>query len=477
MAATEYNFNIEQGTIFAIDFRYLDSRSNPRDLSNHCIIMRIQPLDGLNSDLITLTTTGNTTTPNYSFRLIPPEGRIQLRLPAETTNSYSWTTANYELEIISPDLFYNGGSRIVKRLIQGTITLRTRLIPSANIPSCTVSEEIIDQSFTGDLDLSSYSITDSCIGSPCEFIGGNAVIYNMFDPLTELPTIYLQDRVLANNENIYGKSNPFPLSVSVTESRIIERIDVYFDGFSHSSPTDVRLLLTHNGSGVLLLDQNKFPGDNKPKNLSFILSDYAIPRPNGSDPTLANIRNYIDPLVANKNLAVALPGCVNPASLSYLLPIQAFNSSDSNRNIPIYSSGLKTFEGMDVFGDWKLYGIDYNERDSGLIGSVKLIVYFQNESSNSELNFNSCGDIHRNIVLSGTAVTIDGDLTYLLNNGDIVIIEYDNGSGIVATTRTISSDPQYSTVTAQTTFVLDSAILGTVDAPKLLKYNVVSGDE
>lgn len=476
MAATEYNFAIEQGTIFAIDFSYLNSSQVPIDISNYCVIMRIQPLDGTNTDLITLTTTGNTTTPYYSFSIVPDQGRIRLRLPAETTNSYSWGQANYEIEVASPDLFYNGGSRIIKRLLQGTITLRQRLIPAEFIPTCTVSENGIKEVFSAELDVASYSILDSCIGSPCEFIGGNAVIYTLTNPTNDIATMYLQDMVLNNNENPYGKSNPFPLSVTVTESRIIERLDVYVDGLTHSNPTDVRLMLAHNGSGVLLLDKNKFSENNRPKNISFILSDYVIPRPDGSDPTVSNVMNYNNPMIANKNLASALPGCVNPASLFFPMPSRAFNPSDSNKNINVYSSGLKTFEGMNIFGDWKLYAIDDHEKDSGLIGSIKLIAYFQNESSNSSLNFNACGNTHRDITLLGTNVSISGDLTYLLDNGDIVVIEYDNGSGTVATTRNIITNPSFNTGTNLTTFSINSGITGSVNLPKLVKYNTAEGE-
>jgi hypothetical protein len=475
MAATEYNFAIEQGTIFAIDFKYLNSSQVPIDISNYCVVMRIQPLSGSNTNLITFSTTGNTTTPNYSFSIIPNQGLIKLRLPAETTNAYTWDTASYELEVTSPDLFYTGGSRVVKRLLQGTITLRRRLIPSETIPSCTITEESSQPVFGSELNLSSYSILDSCVGSPCEFIGGNAVIYSLVNTSTDSTVVYLQDRVTINNENPYGKSSPFPIGVTVTESRIIERIDVFFDGFTHSNPTDVRMLLAHNGSGVLLLDKNKFSNNNLPKNLNFILSDYAITRPDGSAPTVANVMDYNNTLIANKNLASALPGCTNPASLLFPLPYGAFNSSDSNKNITVYGSGLKTFEGMNVFGDWKLYSIDENEKDSGLIGGVKLIVYFQNESSNSAINFNACGDIHRDITLSGTSVTISGDSTYNLDNGDIIIIEYDNGTGTVATTRTISSTPVFSTVTNTTSFNIESSITGTVNNPKLIKYNTSGG--
>lgn len=469
MAATEYNFTIEQGTIFAIDFNYKNINNSPIDLSNVCVVMRIQPTSGPDTSLITFSTTGNTTTSSYSFRIYPDKGLISLRLPAETTNSYQWAGALYELEITQPDLFYNGGSRIVKRLLQGTITLRKRLIPASSIPSCSITQDG-DMVFGAEQDLSSYSISDSCVGSPCEFIGGNANIFAIYNSSTSESVVYFKDRT-NGSENPLGKSYPFPATATVSESRIIERIDVLFDGFTHSNPTDLRVLLVHNGSGVLLLDQNKFSYNNKPKNLSFIISDYATNRPDGLPALMSNVLDYKDPLIENKNLSVVLPGCSNPASLLYPLPTDAFDGSDSNRSISVYGSGLKTFEGMDVFGDWKLYGIDYNNSDSGLVGAVKLIVYYQNESSNTSLNFNACGNIHRDIVLSGTSISIDGDITYGLNISDIIIIEYNNGSGTVATTRRISSTPTYSTSTAKTTFTIDSAINGTVNTPKLLKYN------
>jgi hypothetical protein len=175
----------------------------------------------------------------------------------------------------------------------------------------------------------------------------------------------------------------------------------------------------------------------------------------------------------NKNLGVALPGVQGQFSLSNKLIYDAFDSNDSNRDISVYGSGLKTFEGMNVNGSWKLYGIDYNNGDAGAIRAIKLIVYFQNEQSNDLNNSSSCGLLPRAITLIGTAVTISGDLTSQLSNNDIIIIEYNNGTGTVASTRTISSAPSYSTGTGNTTFTIDSAIGGTVNNPKLIKYNTI----
>ena len=475
MAATNYDFTIEQGTIFGLDFVYKNSSNQIIDMSNYCCTLRIQPNGGSNTNLITYSTTGINVKSSYAFILYPSEGKISLRLPAETTNSFDWESAIYELEVITPELFYRGGSRVVKRLLKGTITLDKRSIPSSTIPTCITTQEGGDNAEAA-ADAagltSSFGILDSCIGSPCEFIGGDATIYEFINSSTDESVMYLRDKIV--DENPYGKSSPFPFSLSAPESKLIERLDVFIDGFTHSSPQDIRLLLTHNGSGVLLLDQNKFTSySNKPKNLSFVISDYAVTRPNGERPTVANVIDYNFSLLENKNLGVALPGLQGQFSLNNKLIYEAFDSSDSNRDISVYGSGLKTFEGMNVNGSWKLYGIDYNNGDAGAIRAIKLIVYFQNEQSNNLNNSSSCGLLPRTITLIGTAVTISGDLTSQLSNSDIIIIEYNNGTGTVASTRTISSAPSYSTGTGNTTFTIDSAIGGTVNNPKLIKYNTI----
>lgn len=468
MAATLYNFSIEQGTIFGIDFSYRDSTDNAIDLSNHCCIMRIQPAGS--SDIIAYSTTSQTVTADYYFAIKPETGTISLRLPAETTNGFTWESAIYELEIITPDLFYKGSSRVVKRLLYGTISNRLRTIPSDTVPSCSISEEAPDIAGATDLAISSAGIADSCIGSPCEFIGGNATIYTFYNTSTDDGVLYLRDRI--ENENPYGKSSPFPLGLSIAESKIIERVDVFVEGFSHDSPQDIRLLLTHNGSGVLLLDQNKFNAyNNKPKNLSFVISDYAQTRPDGKPPITNNVLDYNYALLANKNLGATLPGAQGTHTLNFPLPANAFEDSDPNGSISVYSSGLKTFEGMDCFGDWKIYGIDYNEGDNGSILAMKLIVYFQNEQSNDLVNSSVCGMLPRYVSLIGTSATIYGDITSELSLGDMILIEYDNGYGSVATTRIIDSTPSYSTSTGNTTFSIDNAISGTVNDPKIVKYN------
>lgn len=470
MAATTYDFTIEQGTVYAIQFTYKTINNTAVDLSNHCCVLRIKPLDGPNTSAIVLTTQGSYVTASYSFTLDATNGQITLKIPAETTNAYTWTSANYELEIIEPNLFYEGGSRVVKRLVQGQIRLKTRLIPASFVPSC--SQVATDEGTVSEnISTSSYGITDSCIGSPCEFIGGNATVYTFFDPINDQSVLYLKDKAPLYNENPYGASLPFPISVNVSDDKILERLDVFIDGLSHSNPTDIRMILVHNGSGVLLLDNNKFPGNNQPKNLSFILSDYANIRPDGTRPTVLNVKNYQDALIADKNYAAALPGTKSFSSLNFPLDPNAFAANDANQNISVYGSGLKTFEGMNVSGVWSIYAMDYNEGDLGQINSIKLIAYFQNESSNSNTNFNSCGFIPRDININNIEVTIEGDLRSQLSQGDTVIIEYNNGSGLVTVTRKITSEISYSTQTGDSTFNISSAIVDTtVSYPKLSKY-------
>jgi subtilisin-like proprotein convertase family protein len=472
MAATNYDFSIEQGTIFGIDFSYKTNSNQTIDMSNYCCILRIQPSNATSDGLITYSTTGTNVTTSYAFVLYPELGKISLRLPAETTNSFSWDSAIYELEVTSPDLLYTGSSRIVKRLLKGTITLLKRSIPATDLPSCFITDDA-DQIVTN-LPTSSFGIYDSCIGSPCEFIGGNANIYSFVNNNTDQTIMYLRDRSVID-QNSFGTSSPFPFTLSVTESKTLERIDVFIDGFTHTAPQDVRLLLTHNGSGVLLLDQNKFASyNNKPKNLSFVLSDYATLRPDGANPTVNNVIDYNYSLLSNKNLGAALPGTQNAISLYNTFPSGAFNVADSNKDIVIYGSGLKTFEGMDTFGDWKLYALDYNEGDSGSIQAVKLIMYFQNEQSNDPNNSGVCGLLPRDITIIGTAVTVEGDLTSELSENDIIMIEYSNSYGVTATSRSISSQPSYSTGSGNTTFSIDNSIPDMINNDaKIIKYTFI----
>lgn len=468
MAATVYNFPIEQGTSFSIQFKYLNAEdASPINLSNHCVTLRIQPtpdIEGTSIPILTFTTVAETLTPYYYFGLDPDNGIIVLKFSAEMTNSYLqpgspspvvWTTAKYELEILTPDTFFQGSMRTVKRLLQGEINLTGRVIPAVTIPGCGGSIGSSNSSITEEQ--ISYSVLDSCIGSPCEFIGGNANIYTLVNPDPAFfgdTSIILKD--LDNLENPYGNSYPKYLSVNIEESKIIERIDVLIDRMSHNFAQDVRLLLTHNGSGVLLVSNNKFNFDSKLRNLSFILSDYTPLRIDAAnpEPTVSNVNHYYSSLLTNKNLGAARPKPITKE----LFPIGAFDSDDDNKNISQYGYTLSTFENMNSQGEWRLYALDTDNKNSGSIGAVKLIIYFKNEQSNSTSNSLYCGGVTRSAELSGTGVTISGDKTSEFTLNDLIIIKYTHGFGEAFTIRTITTSPYYDTTDNVTIFSINNSI-------------------
>lgn len=474
MAATTYDFAIEQGTSFSIEFKYLKAEdASPINLSNHCVTMRILPIPTESDQtlsVITFTTVAQTITPYYSFVVKPEEGIISLKLSAEMTNKFlqpgattpvNWSLARYELEILTPDNFFQGSMKTIKRLLQGEITLLSRLIPAENIPACGGSSGSSSESNPTVVteEQVSYSALDSCIGSPCEFIGGNAVIYSMINPNIDLygdTALILRD--LDTLENPYGNSYPRYLSINVPESKTIERIDVMIQNMSHNFAQDVRLLLTHAGTGVLLLSNNKFNFDNKPRDLSFILSDYVPLRadPTDPEPTVSNVNNYFSSLLTNKNLGAARLKPINKE----VFDDEVFESSDTNKNISSYGTNLATFENTNAQGEWRVYAIDTERRNSGSIGAIKLIIYFKNEQSDDLTNSLHCGDVTRAGEINSVTVTINGDRTSEFTVNDLIVIKYSNGFGEAFTIRTIATSPNYSTESDTTTFTINNTIDG-----------------
>lgn len=482
MAATTYNFPIEQGTSFSIQFKYLKAEdASPINLSNHCVTMRLQPIsdeDSLPLSVITFTAVSETVTPYYSFSLDPENGIIKLKFSAEMTNAYlqpgssspiPWSVAKYELEILTPDNFFQGSMKTVKRLLQGEISLTKRAIPAVTIPGCAASFSSENAVVTEEQ--VSYSSLDSCIGSPCEFIGGNANIYTLTNPDPAFigdSAIVLKD--LDSLENPYGNSYPKYVSVNVQESKIIERIDVLIDRMSHNFAQDVRLLLTHAGSGVLLISNNKFNFDNKPRNLSFVLSDYTPMRIDAAnpEPTVSNVNNYYSSLLTNKNLGAARPKPITKE----VFPVEAFDSNDANKDITQYGYTLSTFENTNVNGEWRLYGLDTDNRNSGSIGAVKLLVYFKNEQSNDPSNSLHCGGLTRTAEISGTGITLSGDRTAEFSINDLIVIKYTHGFGEGFTIRTITNSPYYDTADDVTVFSINNSIDGISSSSITIdKYN------
>ena len=134
MAASKYDFSIEQGTSFKLSLIYKDADGVPIDLTGWC------------ARLIWQTTTNNTqifSSDNidhsvYKFTIDEPNGKITLMLPASTTNSFNFNTAKYDLELRSPEDLYDGGGKYSTRLLFGTVNIVKRFSQVSSSLECPV---------------------------------------------------------------------------------------------------------------------------------------------------------------------------------------------------------------------------------------------------------------------------------------------------------------------------------------------------
>lgn len=122
MAASKYDFSIEQGSSFKISLIYKDANKNPVDLTGWCARLTWTTNNGINQ----VFSTDNVDLNIYSFTIDEPNGKLTLIFPATTTNSFNFSTAKYDLELRSPEDLYSGGGKYTTRLLFGTISLVKR---------------------------------------------------------------------------------------------------------------------------------------------------------------------------------------------------------------------------------------------------------------------------------------------------------------------------------------------------------------
>jgi len=129
MAASRYDFSIEQGSSFRINLIYKNDDGSVIDITNWCARLTWTT----NKNVIQVFNTTNLDYSIYKFTITGNEGKISLLIPAETTNDFDFNTAKYDLELQSPDDLYVGGGKYTTRLLYGVITIDKRFSKSDNL--------------------------------------------------------------------------------------------------------------------------------------------------------------------------------------------------------------------------------------------------------------------------------------------------------------------------------------------------------
>lgn len=133
MPAAQYDFSIEQGSSHKLALVYKDNNGEPIDISNWCARLTWRT----NQNVTQIFTSENLDYSLYKFTLDGANGKLTLLLPASTTNSFSFSTAKYDLELQSDEDIYVGGGKYTIRLLYGTVTILKRKSKLDSLLDCT----------------------------------------------------------------------------------------------------------------------------------------------------------------------------------------------------------------------------------------------------------------------------------------------------------------------------------------------------
>lgn len=132
MAASKYDFAIEQGSSFKIALIYKDQNGIPVDLTGWCARLVWKT----NTGITQIFSSENLDHSVYKFTIDDLNGKLTLLFPATITNSFNFTTAKYDLELQSPDEIYSGGGKYTIRILYGTINIVKRFSQAPEVLDC-----------------------------------------------------------------------------------------------------------------------------------------------------------------------------------------------------------------------------------------------------------------------------------------------------------------------------------------------------
>jgi hypothetical protein len=88
MAASKYDFAIEQGTSFKISLIYKDANGDPINLTNWCARL----IWKTNTNTTFIFSSENPDHSVYKFQIDEFAGKLTLMIPANTTNSFNFNS-------------------------------------------------------------------------------------------------------------------------------------------------------------------------------------------------------------------------------------------------------------------------------------------------------------------------------------------------------------------------------------------------
>lgn len=342
MPAVTYNFIIEVGSDFAIDFVYSDENGNPVDLTDKCVTFQFgyTSLEAGDCARYILSTGANSNydTENWSISA-DNNGIIKIRIAAELTKTFAGkTNANYDLDVISGT---EADKLRSKRLSKGVITFEQRNFD--NLLSCPSNLEICDEIY-----VPPTATPDPGDGTDP---GTTATPTPTADPtdLCELPfDCYLDVYSMVNVGDGLDLEDMSTASgcLYVDDLRAIENVELAINGLRHESVTDLQFILAPpSGDKILLAANHKIA--NYSDGFSFMFSNKA-------------------------ETATYLHNCSNGDNINIYDKTDVVDYNSEN----LLSSFDHLF-GYAVTGNWCFYVRDTDPVATGTIDSWKLIITYE----------------------------------------------------------------------------------------------------
>jgi hypothetical protein len=116
MAAGRYDFTIEQGTTVDFTIAYNDATGAPINLTNYQAMMQLRPDYADNTTTKYLTLSSSLDADGTGLIITPTSGSIRIYISAAKSDTLTFDSSIYDLEIHS-------GS-FVARLMEGTVKIR-----------------------------------------------------------------------------------------------------------------------------------------------------------------------------------------------------------------------------------------------------------------------------------------------------------------------------------------------------------------
>lgn len=349
MSAAIHNFNIEQGSDFEITFKYLDSNQNPVDLTNYCVSLLWKPDVGSPQGF---SSSSSPSVPGFSpinaWTLKKDNlGNIVFTLSYIFTKKILWSNAIY-------DLYITNASTPPKkyRIATGQINAIKDNFPECALSSdgycsdCTGLQFVVQPATTLPGTTSTPGITPTITGSgtpnvtptPLPEIDLCATICNELDMYAIMYSgapIFIVDNSMVSD------------TINITNTGVIQNIEIMINKLKHSSPQDLVFLLTPpSGDKILLSSHNKITNNNS-NGFSFIFSNKAAS-------------------------GVYLNNALNNSYINILDKTSSYKLNGSALSANLYS-----WIGSAVSGDWSLSVIDDDIGTSGSIDSWNLIMTYE----------------------------------------------------------------------------------------------------